>query len=118
MKITIPISVGELLDKISILRIKSQYTDSPYVEKELRDLIEVANNSGVYDEDSVNDLLEINQKLWNIEDELRRYENMHIFNEEFITLARLVYTYNDQRALNKKNINEKYNSEYKEVKCY
>ena len=118
MKIVIPISVGELLDKISILQIKSQYTDNSFVRRELEDLVKVAQENKVYTQDDINSLLEVNQKLWGVEDKLRLFEKNHLFNEDFVQLARLVYTYNDQRADIKKNINQKYGSEYQEVKCY
>ena len=118
MKITIPISVGELLDKISILQIKSQYIDSSYVTQELQDLIQVAKQHNVYDEKELKRLLEVNSKLWKIEDELRISEKKFIFDDDFIHNARLVYVTNDKRASIKKEINEKYNSQYQEVKCY
>lgn len=118
MKIIIPISVGELLDKISILQIKSQYTGNSFVRKELEDLVKVAQKNEVYNKDDINSLLEVNQKLWNIEDDLRLFEKNNLFNEDFVQLARLVYTYNDQRSEIKKQINQKYKSEYQEVKCY
>jgi hypothetical protein len=118
LKITIPISVGELLDKISILQIKSEYTDNSFVRKELEDLIKVAQENQVCVHDDINCLLEVNQKLWNIEDQLRVFEKNHLFDEDFVRLARLVYTYNDQRAEIKKKINQKFKSEYQEVKCY
>jgi len=118
LKITIPISVGELLDKISILQIKSQYTDNSFVQKELEDLVKVAKENQIYSQDDIDCLLEVNQKLWNIEDELRLFEEKHLFNEDFVQLARFVYTYNDRRAEIKKQINQKYKSEYREVKCY
>jgi hypothetical protein len=124
MKITIPISVGELLDKISILQIKSQHTTSYYVKQELKDLIEIAKQHQVYDEQELQSLIEINSKLWDIEDDLRRIEkeqkenNTFTFGHNFISLARSVYITNDERARIKKEINEKYNSQYQEVKCY
>lgn len=118
MKITIPISVGELLDKISILQIKSQHTESSYVTQELQDLIQVAKEHNVYDEEEIQKLLKVNLKLWKIEDELRISEHKFIFDDDFIRNARLVYITNDQRAAIKKEINEKYNSQYQEVKCY
>jgi hypothetical protein len=118
VEIKIPISVGELLDKISILSIKSQYTDNSYVTKELQDLIKIAQEHQVYDAPYVSQLLSINRKLWKIEDDLRVLEKSQIFNQEFIELARSVYITNDQRALIKKEINEKYKSHYQEVKCY
>ena len=118
MKITIPISVGELLDKISILQIKSQFTDSHYVLKEKEYLIQIAKENDVYNQEFLNQLLDVNSKLWTIEDQLREFEKNHIFDEEFIRNARLVYITNDKRASIKKEINKKYNSEYREVKCY
>jgi hypothetical protein len=110
--------VGELLDKISILSIKSKYTDSSYVKKELQDITSIAKKHQVYDSFYLSQLISINQKLWNIEDELRILEKSQNFNQEFIELARSVYAYNDERARIKKEINEKYNSQYQEVKCY
>jgi hypothetical protein len=118
MIIQVSISVGELLDKISILSIKSQHTTNEYVTKELRDLIKIAQEHQVYDASYVSQLLSVNRKLWKIEDDLRVLEKSQIFNQEFIELARSVYIINDQRARIKKQINEKYNSYYQEVKCY
>ena len=118
MKITIPISVGELLDKISILQIKSQYTDNIYVTKELESLIEIAKQFKVFDFKYFDQLLEVNQKLWEIEDELRVYEKFQDFGDAFVNLARSVYITNDRRASIKKEINEKYNSSYREVKIH
>lgn len=118
MKIIIPISIGELLDKISILQIKSQYTNNPYVLKELQDLIKIAKENKVNDSEYLECLLEVNKKLWNIENELRTFEQEHIFNDDFVSAARLVYTYNDKRATIKKEINQKYDSDYQEVKLY
>lgn len=118
VEIQIPISVGELLDKISILSIKSQYTASEYVSKELQDLIAIAKKHQVYDDFYLAKLLTINHKLWKIEDELRVLEKEQRFDEEFIELARNVYITNDLRASIKKEINEKYKSSYKEVKIH
>ena len=118
MKITIPISVGELLDKISILQIKSQYTDNLYVTKELESLIEIAKEFKVFDFEYFDKLFEVNQKLWKIEDELRILEKSQDFGDTFINLARSVYNTNDRRASIKKQINEKYNSSYREIKIH
>ena len=118
MKITIPISVGELLDKISILQIKSQYTDNLYVTKELESLIEIAKEFKVFDFEYFDKLFEVNQKLWKIEDELRILEKSQDFGDTFINLARSVYITNDRRASIKKQINEKYNSSYREIKIH
>jgi len=118
LKITIPISVGELLDKISILQIKSQYTNNSYVTKEFDSLIEIAKENNVFDFKYFDQLLEVNQKLWKIEDELRVLEKSQDFGDAFVHLARSVYITNDKRSLIKKEINEKYNSSYREVKIH
>ena len=118
VEIQIPISIGELLDKISILSIKSQYTDNSYVTKELQDLISIAKKHQVYDAPYVSQLLSINRKLWKIEDDLRVLEKLQDFSATFIELARSVYITNDQRASIKKEINEKYKSTYQEVKVH
>lgn len=114
----IQISVGELLDKITILQIKSKKSDNPFIHKELKDLSQVAKNSGVYLENYICDLKDINLKLWEIEDELRNMEKKKLFDENFIELARNVYKYNDIRANIKKKINETTHSIYQEVKLY
>jgi len=117
-EIQIPISIGELLDKISILSIKSQYTTNQYVSKELQDLISIAKKHQVYDDFYLAKLLSINRKLWKIEDDLRVLEKSQDFDETFINLARSVYKTNDLRASIKKEINEKYKSSYQEIKVH
>ena len=114
----VPISIGELIDKITILQIKSEYTGSRFVHKELQDLSKIAQDLGVYKKEYLDRLLEVNRKLWNIEDELRILEEKTTFDEKFISLARQVYITNDERSFIKKEINEHTNSEYAEVKLY
>ena len=111
----IPISVGELLDKISILNIKTQYSNSSYIKKELDDLILIAKK---YNQSYLTELHQVNQKLWEIEDRLREKEKLQEFDEEFIELARSVYKTNDLRAQIKKEINEETQSIYQEIKLY
>lgn len=118
MKILIPVSVGELLDKISILEIKSMFTDNEYVLKELNDLNEIKDTVSKFALEYMNELREVNKKLWDIEDRIRKLEKENNFGEEFIELARNVYITNDKRALIKKKINEKTNSNFKEIKIY
>ena len=118
MKISIPISIGELIDKISILQIKSQHTDNAYVNKELESLIEIAKEFKVFDFKYFDQLLEVNQKLWKIEDQLRVHEKSQDFSDAFVNLARSVYIINDRRSSIKKEINEKYNSSYREIKIH
>lgn len=116
--LSVPISNGELLDKITILQIKSEKTDNHYVHKELNDLILIAKEHHVYNQSYLSDLLYVNRKLWDIEDRLRELEKLWRFDDEFVDLARQVYTTNDKRAEIKKKINQETNSTYQEVKIY
>ena len=118
MKITIPISVGELLDKISILEIKAFLTDNEYVHKELEELNKIKSTITQYTLEYEIELKKVNQKLWKIEDKIREKEKLHQFDNEFIELARSVYITNDKRAEIKKQINETTNSSFREVKVY
>ena len=118
IEIKAPISVGELLDKISILSIKSQHTENEYVKKELQSLIKIAQEHQVYNESYVLKLLNVNHKLWKIEDNLRILEKTQDFGESFIELARSVYITNDLRSSIKKEIDEEYNSFCREVKLH
>lgn len=118
MKVVVPISVGELLDKISILEIKSMFANNEYVIKELNDLNQIKDTLTQFTLEYMNELREVNLKLWKIEDELRELEKKQDFGEKFIELARSVYITNDKRAEIKRNINELSNSEYKEIKFY
>ncbi len=89
-----------------------------YVNKELESLIEIAKDFKVFDFKYFDQLLEVNQKLWKIEDELRIHEKSKDFGDAFINLARSVYITNDKRSSIKKEINQKYNSSYREVKIH
>ena len=122
--ITTPISVGELLDKLSILSIKKNRLTNPdklfQVEKEFSFLYELSTQFltvkdyfNLYD-----DLVLINSKLWEIEDKLRVREKNKKFDEEFIELARSVYDTNDERFELKNKINLLSNSEIQEQKSY
>ena len=114
----VPVSIGELLDKITILQIKSTYTGNKFVHKELQDLSKIAIDLGVYKKEYLDQLLEVNRKLWDVEDKLRDHEKRFVFDDEFVRLARSVYVTNDKRSRIKKEINEETNSEYSEVKLY
>lgn len=116
MNLNISISIGELLDRISILQIKSQHTSK--VHKELKTLRTLAEFNDVYNALFLENLYEVNSKLWNIEDELRVHEKNQDFSQDFITRARQVYILNDKRAKIKREINEYYGSEQQEVKIY
>lgn len=118
MKIEVPVSVGELIDKITILEIKSLFSDSKYIQRELNELKQIKSTITQYTLECVNELREVNQKLWEIEDRLREKEKLQEFDEEFIELARSVYIINDERAKIKRKINEQTDSDYKEIKLY
>jgi Family of unknown function (DUF6165) len=120
-----PISPGELLDKITILRIKSMRMSNPEklanVRMELQALEETWRGSpyaksGI--EADVNALLEVNERLWVIEDDIRDKERAQAFDAEFIRLARAVYFENDERAAIKRRINLKLGSSIVEEKSY
>ena len=117
-------SVGELIDKISILQIKkSKITDSSKVEKvekELSGLFKHANPFLANDSISVlyEDLIGVNSQLWNVEDRLRELEKEGIFEGEFVSLARSVYHLNDERFSLKNKINVLTDSDIQEVKQY
>ena len=118
MKISIPISVGELLDKITILQIKVKNTESSHVREELDHLISIAKHHEVYEKKYLDDLLKVNKKLWEIEDCLRESERSQKFDDEFISLARGVYVNNDERYEIKRKINEETSSYYREIKIH
>lgn len=123
MNITCHISLGELIDKISILRIKllniQDEIKLKHVKNEEQTLTETLSLLGLSDIDvEVNKMIEVNLKLWKIEDEIRECEREKNFDQRFIELARAVYVTNDERFKRKNAINEKYNSTYTEVKSY
>ena len=124
MLINTPISLGELVDKISILMIKKKnISDSiklQHVNKELEFLQKTLKK--YISEDEINDfllaLVNINSKLWDIEDDIRECERKKLFDQTFIDLARSVYFTNDERAKVKNDINKTFGSELVEVKSY
>jgi hypothetical protein len=121
--IKVPISPGELLDKITILRIKSQRMTDPQklanVRLELTALEETWRKFGAPDiEADITALLHVNERLWVIEDEIRDKERAKAFDAEFIRLARAVYVENDERAAIKRRINLALGSAIVEEKSY
>ena len=124
-EIKVPISPGELLDKITILRIKSERMSDPAklsnVRLELRALEETWSTSDYaeFDVDAdVSALLSVNERLWVIEDDIRDKERAQAFDADFIRLARAVYFENDERAAIKRRINTKLGSAIVEEKSY
>ncbi len=124
MLINTPISLGELVDKISILIIKQKNitdeTKLDHVKKELDFLQKILMNYVQQEEinNYLENLININSKLWNIEDDIRECERKKLFDQTFIDLARSVYFTNDERAKVKNNINKTFGSELVEVKSY
>ena len=122
LNINAPISIGELIDKITILQIKKEYMSGDKLKnvsnelKTLKLLLE-KNNLNI-DSYFFNKLKEVNSRLWDIEDNLRFKESKKEFDDNFINLARSVYQQNDIRASLKKEINYKYNSSIIEEKSY
>ena len=124
-KILAEISAGELFDKITILEIKKEKISNKEklvdVEKELNSLNDTAGKF-IPDQSNIskyiNDLKEINLKLWDIEDGKRAAEKEKKFDDKFIELARNVYKLNDERAKIKLAINTSLGSNIKEVKSY
>jgi hypothetical protein len=118
----IEVSIGEIVDKLSILRIKkNNITDSDKLEnvnKEYDYLYEIVFDELRVSEDDFLSLASINEKLWVIEDDLRDKEMVNEFDNDFIELARSVYYTNDKRAEIKKEINIKYGSLFVEEKSY
>tara|TARA_R110000772_G_scaffold149476_1_gene260217 strand:+ start:121 stop:528 length:408 start_codon:yes stop_codon:yes gene_type:complete len=131
MKIKMPISVGEVVDKLTILEIKKQKISDP---KKLENVIVEYNElKKLYEEISLSsdvvdnllelialkaDLFEVNRSLWVIEDNIREKERIKDFGPEFIRLARDVYHANDIRYSCKNEINILFNSHIKEEKSY
>ena len=123
--IQVPVSPGEVLDKITILEIKSERMDDPVkvanVRRELELLLGTWQQS-VEDDETIRrihaELKSINEALWEIEDDIRDKERAREFDQVFIDLARSVYVTNDQRANAKKELNVYLGSEIVEEKSY
>ena len=124
-EIKVPISPGEMLDKITILRIKSARMTDPLklrnVRNELAALQETWGSSVYAKDDIAADeaaLLAVNERLWVIEDDIREKERAQTFDARFIELARAVYFENDARAAIKRRINVRLGSALVEEKSY
>jgi len=122
--VNVPVSVGELIDKLSILQVKKSKIKNPdklkFIEKEYELLLSMSskyfNNVDIIE--TYKELVDVNTKLWEVEDELRVIENTKVFDDKFIELARAVYYTNDNRFRLKDRINNLTNSEIKEQKDY
>ena len=124
MIINTPISLGELIDKISILKIKQKKVNDKkkcsFIKEELSLLQSILLNSTVDKKINLylDKLTEVNSKLWRIEDDIRDCERKKKFDQKFINLARAVYKNNDKRSEIKLEINNHFGSTLVEVKSY
>ena len=127
MSLFIPSSVGELIDKITILEIKQERISDAAklhnIQRELEALMAVVHQQNLgYPEGDLSDLgqqlFAVNQQLWTIEDDIRECERQGDFGPSFIALARAVYRRNDERAAIKRRINDQCGSELVEEKSY
>ena len=120
--INVPISVGELIDKITILEIKKDKLKNLKLKNILKELsflrVVLEKNSILIPDEIYFQLKSINLKLWDIEDKIRIKEKNKEFDNEFIELARSVYLNNDRRSETKKELNIMFNSEIIEEKSY
>ena len=118
----IEVSIGEIIDKLSILQIKISFIKDDEklnnVKKEYDYLYNIVFNEMKIKQSDFSNMVDINQVLWKIEDDIRDKERDKVFDAEFIELARSVYTTNDKRAEIKKEINLKYGSLFVEEKSY
>ena len=124
-KILVEVSVGELLDKISILEIKKEKIKDPDKLKFINDEYNILSEQfkkNIKPDDKLNKLFnslkDINSKLWLIEDEKRLYEKKSDFGEKFIKVSRDIHFFNDDRAKIKLEINNHTGSKIKEIKEY
>ena len=123
MNVNCEISLGELFDKVSILRIKSQKIHDTeklvHVRKEEEMLSQLLRSLKLENmQHHLDQMIDINLQLWVIEDDIRELEKNKEFGEKFIELARSVYISNDERFKRKNKINTTYNSSLIEVKSY
>jgi len=126
MEIEAPLSVGEVIDKLTILEIKlikvKDENKLKFVKSEKLLLEQKLNNHKIYDNNALlklkNKLFEINSKLWEIEDKIRIFEKEKKFDDDFIALARSVFITNDKRFEVKNEINLLFNTSLREIKDY
>ena len=124
-ELLVPVSYGELLDKIAILQIKSERMTDPAKLANVRHELSALEKIWMAHPAAAGDIAElraqlkaVNERLWAIEDDIRVKEKAQAFDDEFIRLARAVYFENDERARIKKEINVALGSSYVEEKSY
>lgn len=121
MLVEIPVSVGELVDKVTILEIKLEFAkDDSKISNINRELVYLTDklNDIAFPKFHYDTLKSVNRRLWEIEDLIRGKESVRDFGKEFIMYARLIYMYNDTRATIKREINLATDSEIIEEKIF
>ncbi|MDQ3286974.1 MAG: DUF6165 family protein [Pseudomonadota bacterium] len=124
-EVLVPVSFGELLDKIAILQIKSERMNDEAKLANVRHELSALEKTWMVHPAAGNDIVRlrselkaVNERLWEIEDDIRLKEKAQAFDDDFIRLARSVYFENDERARIKREINTALGSEYVEEKSY
>lgn len=124
-ELLVPVSFGELLDKIAILQIKSERMDDPAKLANVRNELSALEKTWMVHPAAGGDIAKlraelkaVNERLWEIEDDIRMKERAQAFDDDFVRLARSVYIENDERARIKKAINLQLGSTYLEEKSY
>lgn len=124
-EILVPVSFGELLDKIAILQIKSERMTDAVKLANVRKELSALEQTWMQHPAAGGDIVElraalkvVNERLWVIEDDIRVKESRQEFDDEFVQLARAVYLENDERARIKREINQNLGSTYVEEKSY
>lgn len=125
IEIFIPVSIGEIIDKMSILKIKSEKITDLKKQKQINEEFNrlkqtLAKHDLLGDsfDDFLKQLYYINLKIWDLEDKIRDKDRRAEFNHEFMQIAKEIHDNNDQRFLIKRKINEEYNSVISEFKSY
>lgn len=118
MCLIIPVSLGELIDKITILEIKTERISNPEALKNIKKELDALKTvkRPIVALKLIDELRDVNTEIWDVEDELREFERRKDFGVTFVIKARSVYVLNDKRASIKRKIN--INSEFKEEKSY
>lgn len=121
MLVEVPVSVGELVDKITILEIKLDHAKDSQQKKNIKKELTLLNkklSKVSYPTFYYESLKSINMRLWDVEDLIRKQEKLGKFDKDFILYARMIYMYNDTRAEIKKEINKITDSEIIEEKIF
>jgi hypothetical protein len=116
----IEVSIGEIIDKWTILSIKlNKITDVSKLDNILKEKLYLDTIiQDIISDPLIKELIDVNEQLWCVEDKLREHEEIQLFNNDFIQLARSVYKLNDKRSQIKKQINIKYKSNFIEEKSF